>query len=715
MAKTNEKKQTGATILAKAHKFFAKKNYAAAKKEYLKIEAAPDGGDDEIASQIQYCNQEIGRERAKVLSKKAQRLLKKDNLQEACDCFVEAFKLSQQEWIKEKIDQLHEKMNTADKHQEAPQAEAQGDYLKAAALYGQIYENQADPVIQRKRAHCLVMAERWPEAVTLYDELETGKNPDAGNRDIYNYGLALVNTGQNYQGLKTWLKIAASDPDFEQQKESVYARLQLEILEEVKNSTKNDNSNSAFRKVVDLLKWDSRPEHQKLLSYCLYAELEKLWQAENYVEIGQRLDELNNLDLESVKPHQLNLALIGLRAKACALVLAQKPAENQLTHAANFIKYWLTALYFPGVLDNDYDQTGKKEAAFEEIDKLQKQLLKHGFKLLENFIDKETETGKKITKFWDLNCNLLKDLELLGWRGNSGPRPLPIATPLFALEFGKSSILQKAIAADRDFFRDELHFLSSAAWYSPAARALQHSAMEEHECAAKLAATLQPQDKFTRFALLFINFSCGVYHLHRGEEKSALKHLNQAPELLHISPELEKVLIGTIYEVEDDGKLQAYENIFTKIARQYSSSSLNQALSLVMSRLSIAKANAEKMPAAVLKINLQKALQLDPENELARVSLNEALIADEIEQIYTALNNFKSNRAASIAARSNFTEVKECFFECLGEFYDEGITANLDDYEKGEMLRHLYKNAIKVDESHPLVEQLKKELTDLQE
>jgi len=714
MAKTNEKKQTDATILAKAHKFFAKKNYAAAKKEYLKIKTAPDGGDDEIVSQIQYCNQEIGRERAKVLSKKAQRLLKKEKLQEACDCFVEAFKLSQQEWIKEKIDQLHEKMGVADKHQEASQAEAQGDYLKAATLYGQIHENQADPVIQRKRAHCLVMAKRWSEAVTLYDELETGKNPDPGNRDLYDYGLALVNTGQNYQGLKTWLKIAASDPDFEQQKESIYARLRLEILEEVKNSAKNDNSNSDFRKAVDLLKWDSRPEHQQLFSYCLYAELEKLWQTENYVEIGQRLDELNNLDLESVKPRQLNPVLIGLRAKACALVLAQKPAKNQLTHAANFIKYWLTALYFPGVLDSDYDQTGKKEATFDEMNKLQEQLRKHGFKLLENFIDKETETGKTVIKFWDLNCNLVKDLESLGWRGNSEPKPLPIATPLFALEFGELLILQKAIAADRDFFRDELHFLSSAAWYTPAARALQHSALEEHDHAAKLAATLQPQDKFTRFALLFINFSCGVYHLHRGEEKSALKHLSQAPELLHIAPELEKVLIGTIYEVDDD-KLQAYENIFTKIARQYSSSSLNQALSLVMSRLSITKANDENMPAAVLKINLQKALQLDPENELARISLNEALIADEIEQIYIALNNFKSNKAALIAARSNFTEVKECFFECLDELYADSITVNLGDYEKGEMLRHLYKNAIKVDESHPLVEQLKKELTDLQE
>ena len=715
MAKTNEKKQTDATILAKAHKFFAKKNYAAAKKEYLKIKTAPDGGDDEIVSQIQYCNQEIGRERAKVLSKKAQRLLKKEKLQEACDCFVEAFKLSQQEWIKEKIDQLHEKMGVADKHQEASQAEAQGDYLKAATLYGQIHENQADPVIQRKRAHCLVMAKRWSEAVTLYDELGTGKNPDSGNRELYDYGLALVNTGQNYQGLKTWLKITSSDPDFEQQKESVYARLRLEILEKVKNSAKNDNSNSAFRKAVDLLKWDSRPEHQQLFSYCFYAELEKLWQAENYIEIGRRLDELNNLGLESVKLRQLNLALIGLRAKVCALVLAQKPAENQLTHATNFIKYWLTALYFPGVLDRDYDQTGKKEATFDEIDKLREQLREHGFKLLENFIDKETETGRIVIKFWDLNCDLVKELESLGWRGNSGPKPLPIATPLFALEFGEPLILQKAIAANRDFFRDELHFLSTAAWYSPAARALQHSTLEEHDRAAKLAAALQPQDKFTRFALLFINFSCGVYHLHRGEEKSALKHLSQAPELLHIAPELEKVLIGTIYEVDDDDKLQAYENIFTKIARQYSSPSLNQALSLVMSRLSIAKANDEKIPAAVLKINLQKALQLDPENELARVSLNEALIADEIEQIYIALNNFKSNRAALIAARSNFTEVKECFFKCLEELYANSITVNLGDYEKGEMLRHLYTNALKVDESHPLVEQFKKELTDLQE
>ncbi|MEA3544369.1 MAG: hypothetical protein U9R69_04005, partial [Thermodesulfobacteriota bacterium] len=265
-------------------------------------------------------------------------------------------------------------------------------------------------------------------------------------------------------------------------------------------------------------------------------------------------------------------------------------------------------------------------------------------------------------------------------------------------------------------FLDEFNYLLNAAWYSPGAESLWFSALGEHERAQKLAATLKPQDKFTRFAVDFVNFNAGAYYLHCGDRQKSLSSLNQSIELLHISPDLESILIDNIFKIteSDSDKLQIYDDIFKKISLKYRSAPFNRAYSIIMTSLAIEKINTGQSSSTVFLNTLRKAYQLDPDNEIARNSIDRALILQETDRIDSAFEKLKINKAAELADNSNSNEVREFFFEGLEDLFVRSMKLATDSFEKTIMIQRLLKYALKVDKNHPLTEQLEDELNQLQ-
>ncbi|MCI5224532.1 MAG: hypothetical protein D3924_18160, partial [Candidatus Electrothrix sp. AR4] len=87
-----KKSKSPTAILERAEILFSKKSYQAALREYAKLDRNSIEGI--VAEHIKICEQEAVRMQVRELLKKARRLLKKDDIEQALRCFEDADALS---------------------------------------------------------------------------------------------------------------------------------------------------------------------------------------------------------------------------------------------------------------------------------------------------------------------------------------------------------------------------------------------------------------------------------------------------------------------------------------------------------------------------------------------------------------------------------------------------------------------------------------------
>ncbi|GAH63333.1 unnamed protein product, partial [marine sediment metagenome] len=127
------------------------------------------------------------------------------------------------------------------------------------------------------------------------------------------------------------------------------------------------------------------------------------------------------------------------------------------------------------------------------------------------------------------------------------------------------------------------------------------------------------------------------------------------------------------------------------------------ALSLVMSKRGILMYNADQIGIKLLVTTTRKALELNPENELARSTLDGVQVDLEIEELFMAMNNHKMNRACRLAVESKHQEVRDAFFKFINDTFKNLDTVAPDKREKLFLLRKIAGWCSRVDESHPVL------------
>ena len=675
-----KKKNTPDAILGRAEKLFKKGNYSLAKSEFQKVSG--DLQHEHIREKIKICSEKIAEQKARDLIKKGRKSLKKNNLREALRCFGEAYELSEEEWLLERIGELKAELAEIESFGAAKEAENLGDYEKAADLYGEALGVAQKQELFAKKVSLFVKAEKYEEAVSAFREIEL---PDDAAK--YDCGFALAKTGKYYDCLKIWDTAEFGKQSFSDQKAFVQSLLAADLLRSFEDT---ENSERVCRQGTYLIE-NSEPEKSSadlrhIVEYARYVRLGQLWYEEQYEAMRELL---------LPYPPEMNSDLLEIYAK-----LFFKLAEISQAYFSDFVMFWLTALCNPEICR-------KLSADEKERDAARQTLLERAEKQIETYGDQE-----KLLRIWNIEKEMVEDLRTIAENQKHGS-PL-ICTSGFARKFGGSRYVIALIRKNRDFFSDTDHYLSTGAFYSPAGKSLSHIWYEEYEEAiAALPEQESKNDEFSEYGIQRVYFAYGLHCLKKGDTPYG-KYFENVALLFEKSPGYEKEFTDRAIDA-NGSELQGYENALTEIYSIRPSDTVREALSLVMVRYALNMFKKRKFTLKSTEARIKKAMKLNPKNEFGLAALDEMQLNLEMERFANAIDRHKINKACQIATKSEYTEVRESFFDFIRYNLGHMDKADMSERKQLLLLNDFSKWCARVDESHPIVRELDKRLARLGE
>ncbi len=304
---------------------------------------------------------------------------------------------------------------------------------------------------------------------------------------------------------------------------------------------------------------------------------------------------------------------------------------------------------------------------------------------------------------WSIEKKLVQNIhELIGQKNDISNL---VCTPQFAENFGKSEHILGLILDNRNFFSDTDHYLTTGAYYSRACKSLFHLHNREYEEAlASLPAdeTNTEYDEFVEYCKERVYFGYGLYCLENGDTRFG-RNFESVADLFEKSPQYEKELVEKAVNARETEKIQRYEIALSEIHSKRPTKPIKSALSLVMVRRCIDMHNDGKMNLKTSETTIMKALKIDPENDYAKITLEQTRVDIEMDELFKAIDKHKINRACQIAAKSEHDEVKQEFFEFIEHNVEHVEEMDADDNRKIFILNDLSKWCARVDESHPIL------------
>lgn len=209
-------------LLERAETFFAKRNFPLAKKFF---EQYPYGLlSDEVTKKIAICTTAINNERSKTLIKKSKKLFKKNKKEVAVELLKEAYELSGDETIKQRIDAIAGKEQIEQEFHAAEQATAAGNYALAAEIYKKYFIAEANSslfihllfnTIQvdagvRKSRHLL---KKYHDQLTDLAALT--------DRQLYQLGYVYYKLTDFAMASRLWRQCNIQTPEFKEQQNSL--------------------------------------------------------------------------------------------------------------------------------------------------------------------------------------------------------------------------------------------------------------------------------------------------------------------------------------------------------------------------------------------------------------------------------------------------------------------------------------------------------------
>jgi tetratricopeptide (TPR) repeat protein len=681
-------------VLDRAEYLFEKGNYGLAKTEFEKINSVfPQ---DDFAEKIAVCEKEIAQVRFKELVKKGRKYAKKSSLAEALGYFEEAYKISPEDWLAERIAELKTEMFGRNSFEAAKDAEDSGDYEKAAGLYEQAFAMQRDEELLLKKAGLLVKARKYEEAVSAFRSLDV-----SDDESKYNCGFALAMTRQYYECLKIWDTISglfplAGSKAFTEQKKQVQSLLAEKLFSQFSELRRNQRHTEEFADVFSDIYEQSKYllEHSEieknkltaLTEYCKYLRIAFMWKQEQYADM---------LELLLPYPQKINTDLLELYAKTFFRI-----AETSGKYFSEFIMFWLTALYHEEI-------SAKFSPAEKQREDIRERLLAYAEDMITSYSESGNTEAKKALRVWNVEKRIVKGLRDLSEIEPEAARLL--CSSRFAEKFGKSDEVISFIRKNRAFFSNIEHYLLTGGIFSSAGKSLFHLLCGEHEeSLAVLPEVYDPKEaEFVRYCTERVHFSYGLYCLEKGDSRFA-RYFESAAPLFEKAPDYEKMVIEKALVCHRLDEIGRYENALSEIHSKRPGPEIRNALSLVMVRRGIAMYNKHQLNSKNMEAILKKALKLNPENELARVTLRSMQVDIEMEALGKAINKHKMNKACKIAADSENHEVRSEFFEFMKRNLNHLEEMEMEKEEKTFLLNDFFKWCSRVDKSHAILNDIKR-------
>lgn len=683
------------SVLSAAEKFYLRGNFQLALKSFEAIQKRLNR--DDIAEKIAHCREAVKNENAKQLVKRAQKAQKKGQTDLALGYFQKANTVLNESWISQQIENLRKQVSGRDAVSQAKAAEKAGDFMEAAKFYRAAGDTAAetDATLLLKSARCLVRAGAYAAAVALFNKLTL---IDAAGR--YDHGFALAQEGRFAQCLRAWADLEGEDDRIEEQKRMVAISLGADIVQRLQHDPDYApdyasicaDAHYLLHTGDGLLTSNQRRTLEGLYDYSASAWIEALWEAEEWETIA---DILKNY------PGPFTPTLLALNAKVWF-----KLAQADSRHLHTLLLYWLSAIYSPAISDAFADNRDDRQ-------KVRRQLIA----MAENLIKKHADTryGQQALNQLAIDDDLMQTLIVI-YEKQAQPIDL-ICTPRLAAHLGRSDAVLRLIRENEGSFNNRQQYLETGAYYSVAGIGLYPLRNQAYEKAYGFVADLPAaveKDEFADYALKVIRFEYGLHRLASGDAQ-AIGYFQSTPALFDIAPALEEKLIQSAVDFENWSDLKPYEDVLALVHRHCPSQAVCKALSLVMSRGAIDKVDKAQLNSKAVKGIINKALQLDPENEMAREALQDAESNIAIKAMQDAFNRRKLGRASQIARESRSEDVRDLYFRFIEDIFDQVRESDWMPEEKLMLIGDLLEWGTTVNSLHPILDRLKTHLDMSQE
>lgn len=659
--------------LSKGERFFERGNFLLAKRE-LEI-AQRLRPSDALADKLRQCMTGIEIQNAKEAVKKGRKLEKKGKLVAALEQFEQAWAISPEDWMPQKIEQLRQQIGYKKVVATIEQAEHAGDLSSLLATYEQTLTTQGlsdtdRQTLYEKKLIALVRLERYNEAQVWAQE-----HPPHSASACYHLGYAKAATGAYLNALYQWVALPLDNPVLRQQ---LMALLPLAYHEARRHAT--DLPVDLYERLLPLLKYEVTLE--PLLAHFKLFSVDSLWHQEKYQEAAHYLLPL---------PRQLSLPELGLYAR-----LMLQLAEEDVESLRNAISLWLTAIYNTPLLERLISH--RVLATPLHWDTLRKALQQE----LEDVIDRHDREGrldKRLQRHYRTEKRVIE--ALADWSLPHDGTDVWPCTPMFAARFGLSKTVLERIEAWRERDAWDESILTIAVYFSASGHSLllaEAGAVDEALLELPKAAL---DDRLGRYCRQRVAWLCGIELALAGNSKGK-SYLTEALPLLvdfpHYRKELIDIALGELPIRKRLGLAEAME----WLARQFDDAKFREATAILLCKKAVFFAN-EGNAKTVYKRLLDQAMTLCPDCYLVKDTYAQFEQVQYHEQLDKALSKGKLGSAVAVIERSaRDEELLKHFFSVLNNWFNDIESSDRKPQVHLSSLRELLFYARQADPAHPL-------------
>ncbi len=673
------------TILNRAEKLFETKNYLLAEIEFKKARQKLNSPEieEKLAICLKYTQEIKGRE----FVKKGQKALGKNDISEAVSCFREAEKLLQESWIKDKILDLEQSLSGSEAAARAEIAARNKDYPAAADLYLELAQMDNNEKYLARGAICLVKGNAFNKAVELFKALDSFN--DAAH---YHFGYALAKQGRYLEALARWEMIDSRDADFLGQFNQVLGLAFGQLKAALKAGADINEMLAGANRLLGLGAVRDNDALVKgleiLADYCRLSLMMPLWETGDYSAVAQLLDAM----VSGADP------AINILYAATYYHLA----ETQPDLAGALSDYWLSAVYSGGLMAVGQDS--------EKQDKVRQQLIRMAEKRFSSMAGFGNGCNSTAAKQFGIDKTLMADLWAISRDRQASLPKLRICSPGFANRYGFSETILTLIRENKAHFRDETHYLETGACYSRAWESFYALKTGNTQSAFDLLGqtgidAAEPADEFTRYALALVRFKYGHIAI-ANKDKNFLDYFDAAGRLFAAIPGIEEQFLQEMMQYEGPHVIE-YEAVLSFLHKLRPSEPIAEALSFFMGQAAVARFNMGKINNKQFMVTLGKALGIDPDNEFVLQLREQTDMEVELEALYNAMNKRKMGKAATLAKKSRFPEIRDRFFDFIEQMMkfiqDSGPENSFRTVEYTDLIN----TCMAVDPYHPVIKTLK--------
>ncbi len=666
--------------LEKGNRFFARKNFALAKKHFeIAVKLKPDG---DLLEKIKICNKENeSRERNEDI-KRGRKLEKKAKYREALQCFEKAHAQEKEEWLERKIASLKETIGHSEAWHGVRAAESLENIEARIAAYDKALELNQSKELLEKKANALVKLERYEEAIDLY-------NREAPSNDAVRYysGYAYAKTGHFIKALEQWADIEKKETAFLEQ----YEALIPFVYKEFTISGKEYSYSIPYQGLHTLPVAQRSARLTAYEDYFRFKYIEELWFQGQYEAI---------LNLLLPFPETLSTSLLGLYARVYF-----KLAERDVQQLEMAITFWLTAIYNDSILNTLY--VHQLPDGNLDIKAIRERLLKSLEELVTRY-EREDAIAKKALAYWALEKRIIQQLSMLPLK-EVGIEIFP-CTPGFAARFELAEPILTLLKEQRNSFDDEGEgYFAIGAYFSRAAQSLILMELGEEEKALS-SLPKDTQEEISAYSQQRVFLRYGIKKALQGETQLKKYFLGALPLLKQYSrysDELIELALSDIDLEASTGLAEAME----VLSHQIKTPKFLEATAHVMSQKAIGLSVKGVSETTVEKL-LTRALRIYPESHFAQITLDKIRQHKNIDRLNSAFKKQNLTKAANIVNQSNDPELVDYFFETVEKWNDQVEAWDRD--ERLAALRDFYNNCYYVNKNHPLTIEINAKIKQLE-